>query len=113
MKIKDLRVGNLLMNFLGEVFEVNAQTIYNFDLPSEFPKPKPIPLTEEWLEKFGFKKEKKFLFSYKNFYINFHQEGIATTFLDTHLINGIGYVHQLQNLYFALTEEELEIKIEN
>jgi hypothetical protein len=70
---------------------------------------KPIPLTEEWLVKFGFDKKA-------------HREGLSII-----LENTLGYkngrtyfkswcilesqpkhVHQLQNLYFALTGKELE-----
>ena len=69
----------------------------------------PIPLTEEWLLKFG-------EMSIGDYQIYFNIE-------DNHLYedddfslcnkiswNKIKYVHQLQNLYFALTQEELTIK---
>ena len=71
---------------------------------------KPIPLTEEWLVKFGFEEalngwwSDDELWSYENkkFYLG------ASTYLAN-----ITYVHQLQNLYFALTGEELIAKIHN
>jgi hypothetical protein len=71
----------------------------------------PIPLTEEWLIKFGFEK------------INHIYDGIIFLINKIKLcitLNGkceirggyipikIQYVHQLQNLYFALTGEELQ-----
>ncbi len=71
----------------------------------------PIPLTEEWLLKFGFEKtwygvedalielqktEKGYILS-----INCNEYTEGKEFY---------YVHQLQNLYFALTGEELTIK---
>jgi len=74
----------------------------------------PIPLTEEWLLKFGFEQPyielttKEFvkgdliIYLYKpvnrEWYYGSWREG------------KIKYVHQLQNLYFALTGEELTIK---
>lgn len=77
----------------------------------------PIPLTEEWLLKFGFKKEKNLFFPpndtpeyvYNDFNI-INQEGYFATYNGgPNLISEVEIksVHQLQNLYFALTEQEL------
>jgi hypothetical protein len=70
---------------------------------------KPIPLTEDWLLKFGWKHKKDFYLEINGFTIMFESTGnILSCFLE-----GIGidilYIHQLQNLYFALTNEELII----
>jgi hypothetical protein len=78
---------------------------------------KPIPLTEEWLVKFGFEEVDgndyyKF-FDLQEFrlfvnkkdnscFIHYKQSSID------YLINNL-HVHSLQNLYFALTGEELEL----
>lgn len=65
----------------------------------------PIQLTEEWLVKFGFDKavngwwSSDEIFSYRDGYFGFG--------VDRH--TKIQYVHELQNLYFALTGEELTI----
>ena len=90
---------------------------------------RPIPLTEAWLKKFGFEKfEMKGYKSRKWTLIN----SLYTSDY-FYLINGEGhskykgqavfncrkygkqlsqlkYVHQLQNLYFALTNKELKLK---
>lgn len=76
----------------------------------------PIPITEEWLLKLGFEKDgynvdKTFYFEKDVIRIN-NYEGY---FLDNpNEIVGkrlfIKYVHQLQNLYFALTQNELELQ---
>jgi hypothetical protein len=74
---------------------------------------KPIPITEKWLLKLGAKKlsDNFFDIGYLKFKIHSHQYGI-----DFHFGNGgkhyikPHYVHSLQNLYFALTGEELTIK---
>jgi hypothetical protein len=66
-----------------------------------------IPLDEEWLLKFGFERKNRWFgkgdFSYEDnkIYLGFgcHCEGPEET--------DIKYVHQLQNLYFTLTGEEL------
>lgn len=72
---------------------------------------KTIPLTEEWLLKCGFNKIS----------INYEKRGIAIwyssqsrsyVFRYGHQSETIiEYVHQLQNLYFALTGEELEVML--
>ena len=76
---------------------------------------KPIPLTEECLLKFGFEKRRKL-----SGMLVFSKSGF-----DLHFVNGkwefyvmgsscilakIEYVHQLQNIYLDLPEEELIIK---
>lgn len=79
----------------------------------------PIPLTPEILEKSGFKKVES-VHGGEAFTINevrFLKEGLDYTLVseddDHYAIDRIGkpfhYVHQLQNLYFALTGEELNI----
>lgn len=69
----------------------------------------PIPLTEEWLIKFGFVSS---MFE-DNVFI--HYNGMKY-FLETQQFHFLTielnckYVHILQNIYFALTGEELTIK---
>jgi len=115
MKAKDLRIGNYVNmdGYPAEVFKITKAFIgcgrfrqKNFD------EIEPIPLTEEWLIKFGFNKEHNeewecnipvfYLWyneSFKCFQIS-PNSNFPTTLL-------IKYVHQLQNLYFALTGEDL------
>jgi hypothetical protein len=76
----------------------------------------PIPLTPEWLERCGFEKE-------DGIHINniFVREGLRLEdrgvyeLINTIGINvyntRIGHLHQRQNLYFALTGEELKIEL--
>jgi len=73
-----------------------------------------IPLTEEWLLKFGFEKQIDDYYYFYGYYASFDadlpmwfgQEGCCQK--ET-IKDNIKHVHQLQNLYFALTGEELEI----
>lgn len=77
-----------------------------------------IPLTPEILEKAGFTKEQTFYKDstwHKRDNIEIHEGGVVF-FTDTYentvqLPVNIQYVHQLQNLYFALTGEELQIEL--
>jgi len=91
---------------------------------------KPIPLTEEWLEKFGFewKSENKtwrieyripFVDDGKRIAIHVWEDEVMGIWgvtlwevvpIDDVTPTVIKYVHQLQNLYFALTGQELTIK---
>ena len=81
---------------------------------------KPIPLTEEWLLK---KKKKKGILRILKTDLHLqwcsHEKGLylstdigdgSITDPDTHIEGNFKHVHQLQNLYFALTNEELTIK---
>jgi hypothetical protein len=82
----------------------------------------PIPLTEEHLFKFGFDKlandiptyykcfgnliEDDYEFSF-NIYVDSEQNYFITVFGRKIIIK---YIHQLQNLYFFISDEELTIK---
>lgn len=113
MDAKELRIGNLTEQ--GEIKNFWEKGIHvGFGKCFEFNELKPITLTEEWLLKFGFR-------CVTNNWYNVHANN--NTF-NVYLFEEIGYrveivsqsiavlkyVHQLQNLYFALTGEELTIK---
>lgn len=75
-----------------------------------------IPLSKEWLVRFGFTKED--MADLGNFFyltisnemeLNINNGTIWMGEYDT----GVEHVHQLQNLYFALTQKELSLKDEN
>lgn len=76
---------------------------------------KPIELTEEWLLKFGFipnkYKDEYTICPYgKNTYVldkEYTDKGEWDFCYEEAYLVTIKYVHQLQNLYFALTGEEL------
>ena len=69
----------------------------------------PIPITEEWLLKFGFV-ENCYQDRFENKFIRVEcNKTRGKTELWIENIPHIKYLHQLQNLYFALTGEELQI----
>lgn len=77
----------------------------------------PIPLTEEWLVKFGFKitgqtPHPNNIWTVYGEECKFELEHIISFFLYDNKCFGteVKYIHQLQNLYFALTGEELTFK---
>lgn len=116
----ELRLGNLIFdhvnNRIGTVLRLNAgidyPITYTYDKVLEHTPFKrkglePIPLTDDWFIKFGF------VYSDLNgdtghwqksgFQILNGENGFSYAYeLD------IKFVHQLQNLYFALTHEELK-----
>lgn len=69
---------------------------------------KPIPLTHEWLLKFGFEENKMCYYTDELYLkkIDFQPIGEEETDI---IFYKLEYVHQLQTLYFALTNEELTL----
>ena len=73
----------------------------------------PITLTAEVLELSGFIKEGGLLSSknYEKGPLKLKHNGTAFQISDLPKSNSISSLHQLQNLYFSLTGEELEVKL--
>jgi hypothetical protein len=117
MEAKDLRIGNYI-DYETEREIVTMQTTYEYIrlIHNGNKNFKPIPLTEEWLLKFGFEEyefeDEVFGYVLNDFgYINEYQFRIRI-FIDFEGIiipKAIKTVHELQNLYFALTNEELTL----
>ena len=112
----ELRIGNLTS--AGIVVEIQKDCFYVHDGESSLKNTwfdiKPIPLTEEWLVKFGFKKtnesEDVEWYTLNNFDIAIHEEDNQVYFVFQHMVlRFIKSVHQLQNLHFALTQTELTV----
>ena len=119
MKTQEFKVGNIIIlnGLRGEsniiVQEIRKTGIIHNDNPyiTPFELLKPIPLTEEWLKKFGFKKgfngmkQKEYgnngIFIYKYSEYDFYSYVNAKIY----------FVHHLQNLYHALTENELVLAV--
>ena len=112
MKANELRIGNWVRWNYEESSEGNVYPVeYGYELDDIKNNPnivKPIPLTEEWLERFGWVKSK----DRSHFW---HDSNLSLWFNDNGLfIESVGgklyikHLHQLQNLYFALTYEELQ-----
>jgi len=70
----------------------------------------PIPLTEEWLERFGFEWDGEMWFHKAEDWIMIDLSDNMVRLWDGWLYREIKYVHTLQNLYHALTGEELTVK---
>ena len=119
MKATELRIGNYV-NYECIALEIK-ELIYKIENGADIQVHqnhgffKPITLTEQWLKDFGFKDNKGALGGWLSADINkpfVHRLIIRSDFtyftdLSSFTFIEVKYVHQLQNLYFALTEKEL------
>ena len=114
MKANELRIGNWVSYITAEGAEIELQiNCESFKWISEDPigfnlVHFHIPITPEWLERFGFENRGNNLFVKGKIELRYYANRCEV------VVRGINityqYVHQLQNLYFALTGEELELK---
>jgi hypothetical protein len=122
MKVEELRIGNLLRDKVTKtelrVIKLTDQDIVTYVIDrSMFPLQdgwgaEPIPLTEEWKLKFGFEKTEwdnfnsyRLIIGNNDYTIVLYSDGNCE--VGDIITCKIEYVHQLQNLYFALKGEEL------
>lgn len=111
MKANELRIGNLLYND-GVVVTIDARSIFDIWDDNGLGKYKPITLTPEWLERFGFESYLNSEYKKDCLYIEILNDGTIEWCWgwNNEKSDPINYVHQLQNLYFALTGAELSLK---
>lgn len=120
MKANEFRIGNWVKYRIYDEMDtpkeydayskIEAEDLLHLQQNPEDADYKPIPITPEILEKCGFKK-----FESGNFYHPKTMFELTPKFWLEGSERAVkaGYLHQLQNLYFALTGEELEVKLEN
>lgn len=128
MKAENYRIGNLVLA-VGEVRKIDSLSIrqrpdcgyFGFDglRPLKGIHIEPIPLTEEWLLKFGWlwNKECDSFEKYPNgdARMNLQFSTLSNSYtmfnfiLSAEISRRIKYVHQLQNLFWCLTNEELTV----
>lgn len=125
MKENELRIGNWVNQVVYDYEPCNHKPIkfheslwYRFSESIEdLSWYEPILLTEKWLIDFGFEKEEdtnEFTISGSTLTILKLRLGVDLReryeMLSRYFNPDLDYVHQLQNLYFALTGKELELK---
>jgi hypothetical protein len=122
---KDFRIGNL---FFGNYETEEDEKIHsvvckllgydpfnsfywveNKDGIEEFCSFQKIPLTDEWLRKLGFKQDVGEPERFFNDFISLGKYGIHRVIEYNGYDFTITYVHELQNLYFSLTQLELTV----
>lgn len=130
MKASELMIGNYINTPEGlRIVDTITKSLVDCGSFFIMDEINPISLTEEWLTNFGFVKK-----DYDTYGIKIHECNSEDFYIGWFIINlqkyygkirnieipmgdyrnntsaKIKYVHQLQNLYFALTGEELTIK---
>jgi len=124
MDCRELRIGNLIQDYLGNI--VTVERIDKDGVLGHSPNPigvthgnsvEPIPLTDEWLKRFGLKIEALNGNSIEGVIGRYEGEDDIKYVVDfnpseygdyNYTTKTIKYVHQLQNIYFTLTGEELK-----
>ena len=113
MKATELRIGNYI-DYTTEREIVTMQTTYEYIrlIHNGNKNFKPIPLNEEWLLNLRF-------ISFKKGHLYYENNGFSILYAygkwnyspsqSITIGREIKYVHELQNLYFALTNEELTL----
>ena len=119
IQANELRIGNVLLQN-GRIIYVSHRIISDIASAPNNHNYVPIPLSPEWLNKLGIRYSEGLGYSYP-FAENFNLYLTKGVFKECQctimqysegdeLLKHIKYVHQFQNLYFALTGEELTIK---
>jgi hypothetical protein len=111
MKASELRIGNFIKGKSPEkkVYEepVKIDEYYLTMFFNKMMDVEPIPLTEEWLLKFGFETNDVRFWQISSFRLHINRYGEWIFKVET-FEQEIKYVHQLQNLYFDLVGQELK-----
>ena len=118
MKANELRIGNWVLHVpTNKHMNVSIKDLMLIEGGKYANKYEPIPLTEEWLVRFGFEKVEgnQWYNFYKldDFKVLIHTKDYSSmiNWKDCSIEDRFNWhVHQLQNLYFALTGEELTVK---
>ena len=123
MKANELRIGNLFIDKYSKqpmkVLELlrSGNIVFDIECFGRW-QAEPIPLTEQWIKKLGFELKYKDMtiglvkgcYILESSFLPNNKKWIFRKITDvenSYALKEIEYVHQLQNLYFALTEREL------
>lgn len=109
MRAEELRIGNwVYLPSKGKDYQIDSG--HDIDEIESSGDAIPIPLTEEWLLRFGFYRQNN-AWNAAEPYDTFRIWNLPGTevfsFNDFVFVPEINYVHQLQNLFFAITLREL------
>lgn len=131
MKKEDLRIGNIVSCFyknkkvveaIKSIWYDSKEKLYKVEFESghfgstngvSISAIMPILINTKMLENIEFKLIEDYLYL-GEFTLNYHKDGfmICVNENDRHITKPISYVHELQNLYHALTGKELKIEME-
>lgn len=112
---QELRLGNFVQTFEG-IFTVSALNQQYIALCNEtivtYPALSPIELNEDWLLKLGFEcnKNEYCVPGLDRFNVFLTVKSSYLFCDDEKAIRYVRYVHELQNVFYAIVSEELKIK---
>lgn len=121
IQANEIRIGNYIAdiwtpNGLFKVTELRKDKIfYGNCFKAKYDDIRPIPLTEDILIKAGFLQfdshceDAKGVYEYYNYKYDIYDQILFVE--EWRRVAKIGYLHQLQNLIFALTGEEIKIEL--
>lgn len=120
MKASELRIGNFV-NVIDKDYQVTQILERGVNcglIGALYEVIKPIPLTEEWLERFGFNDDGFKQYEFTNWGIKVKKDPHAISETNWIVFHGfmnkfselvsLNHVHQLQNLFYCLSNEELQ-----
>ena len=135
MKASELRIGNYVFDDEGILSKINGFQPYGHSIRCDekegcellidlYPQDgtvkkgyetdinlcKPIPLTEEWLIRFGYNLNNCYYLKDDSDIEFFKSNGKIFCEFYGNWFSNIEYVHDLQNLHFAIYKEELKLK---
>lgn len=126
MEANELRIGNLVTDKWSEgkwpfkitsIGKIRCTYLGNQEFNAKYENIKPIPLTEDWRNKMGLGFDDELILGIdepfhslkltpQNEVLVYNQSGDEFTYLGTKQ-----FVHEIQNLAFALINKELKIKL--
>lgn len=120
LAITDLRVGNLVIfkykiHTLIKVCDYGRIGLYDgkYSIDTDMDLISGIPLTEEWLIRMGFDKDKDdncFYLIEDEIEIMAYNFETKSLYLNSIIVSNIEYVHKIQNIHYAIFDFELTIK---
>jgi hypothetical protein len=116
MKANELRIGNWVYILplhpldVSQITKINGEYFIDGFLVDRITG---IPISEYVLLKAGFKQDKitGSTFSIGDFSLLDKRNGAYYVYVQTRYAKEIKYLHELQNIYFALTNEELKMQL--
>jgi hypothetical protein len=122
MKAKNLRIGNIVTHKISGISKV---TQVGSSIHPEYVAGRslegvywvksylPVEITEQWLIDFGFRKDEELNYRwYIDDWLAYDLDDNCIRISDSWEFGKRKYVHELQNLYFAITGTELEMKVQ-
>ena len=117
MEAKELRIGNYVTHKHSLIWNPQVNIELLTEISDETNDFLPIPLTEEWFNKFGADKE-VYEYDESDYYLVIRHDKFDIIYESDEIIYcciggkvfDLKYVHQMQNLYYSLSGEGLTIK---